>query len=362
MTSRPEAPLTLEQLGWSAFFADQLSAAERRQCVPGRILSVQRSGVTVAVEGDTVDVPVGGRWFQLETEERPTIGDWVLLDAPRQSIVRILDRKSLLKRRAAGREHEIQLMAANVDIMFLVSACNEEFNPSRMERYLALALDSGVEPVVVLTKADLAEDPQAFADTVRGLMRDVAVEVVDARDPASLAGVRDWCRPGCTVALMGSSGVGKSTLVNSLSGRQVQLTRQAREEDAKGRHTTTGRSLHLLPDGGLLVDNPGMRELSLSDVDAGAMALFDDIEALAAQCRFRDCRHLAEPGCAVRAAMDAGVLDPRRLDSYRKLAREEAHATEPTAERRPTAQRRARNRAQGKRFRQIKNDVKKRKR
>jgi len=322
MTAVP-ASLTLERLGWDEFFAGQLSAAERLDALPGRVFAVQRNSVTVVVEGDSVEAALGGRWFQLEAEARPTIGDWLLLDRGNRQISRLLERKSLLKRVAVGREREVQLLAANVDTVFLVSACNEEFNPSRLERYLALALHAGVEPVVVLSKADLAAEPGSFLAKARTLKDGLAVELVDARNPDSLAGVRRWCRPGRTVALLGSSGVGKSTLVNTLSGAQVQLTRESRQDDDKGRHTTTGRSLHVLPDGGLLADNPGMRELSLADVDLPGGRLFDDIESLARQCRFRDCRHEAEPGCAVRAALTSGALEVRRLDSYRKLTGEQ---------------------------------------
>jgi ribosome biogenesis GTPase len=354
--AHPAASRTLPQLGWSPFFDRQLTDRERAHGRVGRVFAVLRHGVTVVFEGGSAEVAVGGRWFQGDPEARPTIGDWVVLDPRQDTLVRVLTRKSLLKRLAPGREHEVQLMAANVDTMFLVTACNEEFNPSRLERYLALALEAGVVPVVVLTKADLAGHPGVFVDAVRTLKRDLPVELVNATDPATLEGVRAWCRPGQTVALLGSSGVGKSTLVNSLSGHAVQLTRAAREADAKGRHTTTQRSLHVLPDGGLLVDNPGLRELSLAEVESGAAQLFDDVEALAAACRFRDCRHEAEPGCAVRAAVEAGELDPRRLASYRKLVREEGYQRETAAESR------ARSRALGRRYRQVKNQTDRRKR
>lgn len=348
--------LSLRDLGWSGFFSAQLAEQEWSETTPARVFGVQRKSLTVAFDGGGAEVALGGRWFQLEPELRPTIGDWLLVDLERGTIVRLLERKSLLKRVPPGRERDVQLMAANVDTVFLVTSCNDEFNASRLERYLALALDAGVEPVVVLTKADLAQEPDDFVMEVRRLKRDLPVEVVDARDPDSLAGVRAWCTRGQTVALLGSSGVGKSTLVNSLSGAAVQLTREAREDDAKGRHTTTERSIHVLPDGGLLVDNPGMRELSLSEVDIAAAALFEDIDALARQCRFRDCGHESEPGCAVRAALDEGRLDPRRLESYRKLAREEARQAE------TLAQSRARFRAQGKLYRRIAEDRDKRKR
>jgi ribosome biogenesis GTPase / thiamine phosphate phosphatase len=324
---------SLAELGWSPFFAQQLTAAEAATARPGRVYAVQRGRVAVAVDGDSLELPLGGRWYQGGAEARPTIGDWVLIDAEGTTVLRLLDRKSLLKRVAAGREREVQPLAANVDVLFVVTACNEEFNPSRIERYLALALDAGVEPVVVLTKADMTNAPERFVDAVRALKRDVAVALVDARDPATLDGVRAWCRPGRTVALLGSSGVGKSTLVNSLCGSALQATGAAREDDAKGRHTTTQRSLHRLPDGGLLVDNPGMRELALTEVDAdAAAALFDDVEVLADRCRFRDCEHQSEPGCAVREALARGDLDPRRLDSYRKLHREDARHRETLAQ------------------------------
>jgi ribosome biogenesis GTPase / thiamine phosphate phosphatase len=342
--------LTLSQLGWSDAFANQLTEVERGRDVPGRVFVVQRSGVTVVFPGGTVDLPMGGRWFQLEADQRPTIGDWVLLDADRRTMLRLLERRSVLRRVPAGREREVQLLAANVDTMFVVTSCNDEFNRSRIERYLALALDAGVEPVVILTKGDLAEDQSQYEEAVRTLKQGLAVERVDARDAATLAGVRAYCRSGRTVALLGSSGVGKSTLVNTLSGAQVQLTQAVREDDAKGRHTTTHRSLHVLPDGGLLVDNPGMRELNLADVDVAAAAVFDDVEALARACRFRDCRHQAEPGCAVRAAIDAGSLDSRRLESYRKLASEESARSE------ALAVRRARPRGMARRPRQNRNE------
>lgn len=326
-------PVSLADLGWSPVFQQQLVLEDLQTLTPARVFAVQRSGLRLVFEGGEIEVPLGGRWFQGSSEERPTVGDWVLIDRARGAIERLLERKSLLKRMSVSRPGDVQLIAANVDVLFLVSSCNDEFSLSRMERYLALALEAGVQPVIVLTKADQADDPESYREAAAGLGHDVVVELVNALDPATLEGLRSWCRRGQTVALLGSSGVGKSTLINSLAGRDIQITGDVREEDAKGRHTTTHRSLHLLPGGGLLLDSPGMRELGILDADSGLASAFEDVESLAARCRFNDCAHRSEPGCAVRAAIAAGVLDERRLESYRKLRREELYNTETVAER-----------------------------
>jgi ribosome biogenesis GTPase len=331
----PAPSLTLRELGWRADFEEQVTDAERVY-VPARVAGVWRRSIDVLFQGGDAELHLGGRWFQGAPGARPTVGDWVLLDRDRNAVIRLLDRTSLLQRRAAGRTHVLQPMAANVDVLFVVTACNEEFNVARLERYLALALAAGVQPVLVLTKSDVAEHPAEFADAAAGLMANVPVELVDARDAATLAGVRAWCGVGRTVALFGSSGVGKSTLVNSLAGRDVQRIGAARDTDAKGRHTTTHRSLHVLPAGGMLLDSPGMRELTLADVEAGLTALFSDIVEFAAQCRFGDCRHEAEPDCAVQAAIASGALDPRRLASFRKLQAADAAGPGTPPEPRPS--------------------------
>lgn len=321
----------LADLGWDPFWQSQLDPDEGGTAIPVRVMAVHRGGLDVAGPGIGTRIPPF-RADSGDDESAATVGDWLLLDRSKRRPVRRLERKSLFKRRSAGLESRVQLIAANVDTLFVVSSCNQDFNPARLERYLALAREAEVTPVVVLTKSDLVDAPGGFAHCAARLMPGLLVETVDARDRASIACLEAWCGRGQTVALLGSSGVGKSTLVNTLAGTAL-ATQEIRAEDAKGRHTTTGRALHRLPAGGWLLDTPGMRELQLTDVKAGLEELYADIHALASHCRFADCRHDAEPGCAVRAAIEAGRLDPARLQRQRKLAAEEARNSENLAER-----------------------------
>jgi len=260
-----------------------------------------------------------------------TIGDWLLLSKDSGALIRLLERKSLFKRKAAGTANLPQLVAANVDSLFIVTSCNEDFNLSRLERYLAFAYEAEVTPVIVVTKMDLSDHALDYLEQAQSL--NCMVEVVNALDPESLGPLRDWCKEGQTVALMGSSGVGKSTLVNSL-GADTQKTDDIREDDAKGRHTTTHRSLHRLKDGAMLLDSPGMRSLGLADCEVGIAETFADIEALSRQCRFRDCRHEQEPNCAVIKALEDNIISPRRLGNYNKLMAEQRHNSATLAERR----------------------------
>jgi ribosome biogenesis GTPase / thiamine phosphate phosphatase len=327
-----ESERVLAELGFSPFFRQQLSREEFESDTIGRVLEVQRSGLLVGtVRGECV-ATLGGHWWEAPAEQRPTVGDWVLVDPGGRRVRRVLERKSVFRRMAAGDRVDVQLIAANVDTVFIVSSCNAEFSPSRLERYLALALDAGVQTVLVLTKADLTDRAEAYLSAAREVRRDLCIELVDARQPHTLAGVRGWCQRGHTVALIGSSGVGKSTLLNTLAGEVRQSTQAISAAEDRGRHTTTHRSLHALPGGAWVLDSPGMRELGLASVDRGLARLFQDLDDLASSCRFSDCAHEDEPGCAIQAAIAGGAIDLRRLANYRKLRREEARSRETLAE------------------------------
>jgi ribosome biogenesis GTPase len=325
---------TLVQLGWRPFFSEQISAEEHRACQPVRVMSVHRGMVTVCGEGgeDSISssLPVPGG-----AEDRPTVGDWLLVDRDTRRLLRILDRSSLFKRPFPGDDRRVQLIAANVDTLFIVSSCDQDFNIARLERYLVLARETGVEPVIILTKADRPPARQRIIEAARALESGLRVELVDGRDPQSTACLAAYCGFGKTVALVGSSGVGKSTLVNTLKGSDSIATQAVREGDGKGQHTTTVREMHRIAgEGGWLVDTPGMRELQMADVAAGVTEVFDDVTAVARACRFANCTHRAEPGCAIHAAVGEGALDPARVERWRKLAQENADSNSAAAARR----------------------------
>jgi ribosome biogenesis GTPase len=321
----------LRQFGWNDRLAEAFAPYAAGGLIPGRVALEHTHIYRVLTGEDEILARVAGR-LRHQAGARadfPAVGDWVAIErSPHDSEARIravLPRRSRFSRRAAGDPTEEQIVAANIDTVFLVAGLDGDFNPRRIERYLVVATESGASPVIVLNKADLVDDAQPLAESVRALAAGVPVHVVSCRAPETLVPLREYLGEGCTGALLGSSGVGKSTIVNKLVGYNLLATRAVRLPDSRGRHTSAARQLVLLPDGGMLIDTPGMRELQLWDTGDGRVAAFTDIEGLAAGCRFRDCRHRQEPGCAVRAAIDAGEMSAARLDSYHKLQDEQAH-------------------------------------
>lgn len=319
--------LTRDALGWSPYYMSQLDIEELETLTPARIATVHRDRVVGFSEIGTLELTLSPGI----TTAAVGVGDWVLCAPEQHRLIRVLDRQTELTRGTEYHTGEKQLIAANLDTLFITSSCNNDFNPARLERYLALAHDAMITPVIVLTKADQSDDPEAYVDQARALGRDLEVVALDAKTGDVPTALGPWCGKGQTIALAGSSGVGKTTLANALTGGDA-LTQDIREDDARGRHTTTGRSLHRMRTGGWLIDTPGMRGLGVAEVAFGIDATFPEISELAETCKFRDCDHETEPGCAVRAAIKSGDIDPERLKRFKKLKRENEHATETIAQ------------------------------
>ena len=318
----------INQYGWSDALGHLFAPHAAHDLVPGRVVVQQRGQYgLITPEGEASAVISGRLAHEAEDGGYPVAGDWVACSPAGDGtavIHAVLPRSTTFSRKAAGLGQVTQVIAANVDVALLVAALNADFNPRRMERYLAVAWQSGAKPLIVLTKADLRADAAAVAEATREVAAGVDVLVVSAATGEGMGALGQQLVAGQTAVLVGSSGAGKSTLVNALAGAEVMDTGGIRLSDDRGRHTTTHRELVLLPSGALILDTPGMRELGLLDADEGLAATFEDIDALAEQCRFHDCGHSNEPGCAINAALEAGSLDPGRWRNYRKLLKEAA--------------------------------------
>ena len=322
--------MSLEEYGWNGYFADVFATCSGSGLEPARIIFEDNVGYRAHAEFGEVSARISGRLRHesQSREELPAVGDWVAIrvsdrDRDRWATIHaVLPRRSRFVRKVAGARTEQQIVGANIDTVLLVTALNSDFTLRRIERYLLLAQESGAEPVIVLSKADLCENVARMMDEVSPAVRGVPVHSISVLEEGGVNSIRPYFRPGETVALLGSSGVGKSTLINHLLGFDRQKTAEIRESDGRGKHATRNRELILLPQGGLVLDTPGMRELQLWEGAEGLRETFEDVEAIALTCRFSNCGHESEPGCAIREAVAAGILDRARLDSYVKLQKE----------------------------------------
>ena len=322
--------MNLSDLGWSPLLAKHLAKLGREGLTPARVTREEKLSYLVCCERGELAAELAGR-LRHEAATRsdlPAVGDWVAVDARpdegKATVHAVLPRKSSFSRKVpGGGRTEEQVVAANVDTVFLVSGLDggRSFNLRRIERYLAVAWDSGADPVIVLNKADMCDDVDACVEQAEAIAFGVPVHAVSATRREGLAALERYLAGGATVALLGLSGVGKTTLVNSLIGTDLAVA-EVREDDRRGRHTTTHRELIVAPGRGVVIDTPGMRELQLWADEEGLGTAFEDVEALAARCRFTDCRHRTEPGCAIRTALDDGTLESARWQSYVKLQKE----------------------------------------
>ena len=320
--------MSILRWGWNDYFEAVWKDAERGSTLPARVIAQSRGIWRVAGGFGECPAEAAGK-LRLAAEEGadwPAVGDWVAAELRDQGraaqICEVLPRRRKFARKTTGKRIAEQVIAANVDIALLVSALDGDLNPRRVERYLTQCWESGAKPVIVLNKADVCETPQEKIGEMEKVALGVSVCAVSAKSGLGFDELEKYLARGQTIVLLGSSGVGKSTIVNRLLGRAIQEVQEVRESDSRGRHTTTARQIFVLPGGALLMDTPGLRELQLWGADEGISQTFADIESLAACCRFGNCRHSGEPGCAVQAAIDADALDTTRLENWRKLQRE----------------------------------------
>jgi ribosome biogenesis GTPase len=315
--------INLESLGWDSYFEEAFKEFPENYR-PGRILARYKNSYRLLTTKGEVIGTISGK---LHHKKRyPAVGDWVMVshwsEGKKVTIEDILPRKTKVSRKSPGKRFEEQVIVANVDSIFIVTSLNRDFNLKRIERYLAIVHESGAKPVIILNKADLCNDIPMKQEQVEALSSDVPIHVVSALDKDGIDELLPYLEIGTTVALLGSSGVGKSTLINAITGEDTLRVQDVRETDDRGRHTTTHRELHMLKNGGMVIDNPGMREIQLLNVNEGLKGTFSNIEELAALCKFKDCKHVTEPKCAVKKAVEDGTLPRERLESYNKLNRE----------------------------------------
>lgn len=324
---------SLSDLGWESCFQTQLEAIGDDNLFPARVVGVSKNSFLISQGRSEILVTVAGRVNYDRQGLFPVTGDWVL--AKENVILKVLQRKNSLSRGAAGSRGKKdaqpgreQIIAANIDTIFIVCGLDRDFNIHRIERYLTLVYSCGLKPVIILTKADLQPDSDAFVNQVETVAVMVPVHVVSAKDSTGLRPLASYLIKGQTIAMIGSSGAGKSTLVNRLSGKIVQETGTVSESAGKGRHITTSRSLIQMPHGGMIIDNPGIREIALWNDDGGVESAFPEIETLAETCRFSNCSHMHEPGCKVLSGVERGEIKPDRLESYHKMKREMAYLSD----------------------------------
>ncbi len=324
--------LDITSLGWTQAFESLFLSLNDPMLVPARVASVDRGRWTLLGPDLAISATLSGRLsnITLSAEELPVVGDWVAarVEGGSAMIEHVLPRRTSLVRKAAGRAQRAQPICANIDLVIVVSALDANISSNRVERTLAVVWDGGAVPLVALTKADLVQNAEGIADGLRGRLIGVDVVVTSSRAEDGLSALQPYLQPGRSVALLGASGAGKSSLVNRILGQERQATGEVRADDARGRHVTTRRELFIAPSGAIVVDTPGLRELGLWEAEEGLDTVFADIAAMALQCRFRDCGHGDEPGCAVIEALKQGLLSPERLEHYQRLRAELASGRE----------------------------------